>query len=78
MTNGVVLGEIQKGETEKIVVGMNEYKGFKYVDIRLYFQDEEGNWHPTKKGITISPGKVEVLIGLLNKAKQMGVKIECR
>lgn len=38
-----VLGEIQKGETEKLVAGMNEYKGFKYVDIRLYFQDEEGN-----------------------------------
>ena len=64
-----VVGEIQKNETEKITVSLNEYKGFKYVDIRLYFQDKEGSWHPTKKGITVSPGKVNTLIGLLSKAK---------
>ena len=65
MTNeqGIKLGEILKGETEKINVSLNEYKSFKYVDIRLYFQDEEGNWYPTKKGVTISPNKVDALIG---------------
>lgn len=82
MTNeqGIKLGEILKGETEKINVSLNEYKGFKYVDIRLYFQDEEGDWHPTKKGITVSPNKVDALIGLLNKAKQTikEVKAECK
>ncbi|GAN31887.1 MAG: transcriptional coactivator p15 [Candidatus Brocadia sp. AMX2] len=79
MTNeqGVKFGEIQKKEGEKVVVSMKEYKGFDYLDIRTYFLNEKNEWCFTKKGITLPPGKVDILIGLLNKAKQMGVK-ECK
>ncbi|MDN3510836.1 MAG: PC4/YdbC family ssDNA-binding protein [Candidatus Jettenia sp.] len=35
--NGRVLGEIVKNETEKIVIAEKEYKGRKYIDIRIYF-----------------------------------------
>jgi hypothetical protein len=47
---GVMLGEILKSETDKIVVSLKEYKGRKYIDVRTYFQGDDGNYLPTKKG----------------------------
>lgn len=74
MTNeqGVTIGEIPKKEREKIVISVKEYKGFDYLDIRTYFLNDKDEWCFTKKGITLPPGKVDALIGLLNKAKHNG------
>ena len=45
-----VIGEIQKNKREKIIVSTNEYKGFKYVDLRVHYEDEvSGEYKPTKK-----------------------------
>jgi len=50
-----VITEIQKNQKEKIIVSTNEYKGFKYVDLRIHFLDENKNIYvPTKKGIALS------------------------
>ena len=35
-----VIGEIQKNKREKIIVSTNEYQGFKYVDLRVHYEDE--------------------------------------
>lgn len=67
----IVLGEIQKKEGEKIVVSMKEYKGFGYLDIRTFFLDDKNEWRFTKKGITLSPGKIGELVNILQKAKEL-------
>lgn len=64
---GVILGEIVKSETDKIVVSIKEYKGRKYVDVRTFFQGDDGSYLPTKKGVTFSPKFVETMIGILKK-----------
>ena len=47
-----VIGEIQKNKREKIIVSTNEYQGFKYVDLRVHYEDEvSGEYKPTKKGV---------------------------
>lgn len=66
---GTVIGTIPKGEGEQITISKKEYKGFKYVDIRLFFKDSENAWKPTKKGVTVGANKLDVLIGMLSKAK---------
>ena len=66
---GVFLGEIMKSEIDKIVISLKEYKGHKYVDVRTFFQGEDGNWIPTKKGVTISPKFIDTLINILVKGK---------
>ncbi len=71
--DGVVLGEILKSETDKIVISLKEYKGHKYIDVRTFFQDDDGNYLPTKKGITISPKFVDTLINILTKGKVANV-----
>ncbi|GAN35148.1 transcriptional coactivator p15 [Candidatus Brocadia sp. AMX2] len=67
MVEGVMLGEIVKSETDKIVISAKEYKGRKYVDIRTFFQGDDGNYLPTKKGVTFSPKFIEAMIKILQK-----------
>ncbi len=49
-----VVGEMEKGWNEKILFSVSEFKGKKYADIRIYYEDDEGEWKPTKKGVTVS------------------------
>lgn len=63
----VTLGEIQKSDKEKIVVSLKEYQGHKYLDLRIHFLTDAGQWQYTKKGITLNPAKVKNLILLLQK-----------
>ncbi len=48
-----VVAEMEKSWNEKIVFSLSDYKGKNYADIRIYFEDDEGEWKPIKKGITI-------------------------
>ena len=69
-----IIGEIQKNQKEKIIVSTNEYKGNKYVDLRVHYEDEtSGEYKPTKKGISIMPNNVEEVInGILKAMEVMG------
>ena len=49
-----VIYEIPKSASQKIVLGISEFKGQTFADIRVYYE-EAGEWRPTKKGLTISP-----------------------
>ena len=54
---------IQKSDTEQVQLSINEYKGKKYIDIRTFFEADDGEYKPTKKGVTLS-------IGLYNELKE--------
>ncbi len=47
--------ELEKGAGEVIRIGLTEYRGRKYLDARVYFETDEGQWKPTKKGLCLSP-----------------------
>ena len=56
---------IEKNSRESIVVSETEYKGSKYVDVRIFYKDTNGSLKPTRKGVSIRPEKVsELLAGL--------------
>jgi hypothetical protein len=72
----MVIGEIQKG-TDKIMVTVKEFKGKTYVDIRTYFENDQGEMMPTKKGVSLTPENVDDILKLLQEAKKVvaeGVK----
>ncbi|MBN1435054.1 transcriptional coactivator p15/PC4 family protein [Candidatus Fermentibacterales bacterium] len=48
------LAEFEKGE-DLVRVSLTEFHGRQYVDIRLFYMAEDGEWKPTKKGVTLSP-----------------------
>jgi len=69
-----ITGEMEKGWNEKIVFGVSEFKGKNYANIRIYYEDDEGEWKPTKKGISINledfiefKERVEELDGFIQK-----------
>ena len=49
-----VIGEMEKGWNEKIVFSISDFKGKTYANIRIYYEDDESEWKPTKKGVTVS------------------------
>ena len=52
---------IAKNSRESIVVSETEYKGNKYVDVRVFYKDTDGSLKPTRKGVSIRPEKVAEL-----------------
>ncbi len=40
-----------RNENEQIRFCFREYKGRHYLDIRLWFRNQNGGWSPTKKGV---------------------------
>ena len=65
----MVIGEIQKG-TDKIMVTVKEFKGKTYVDIRTYFENDQGEMMPTKKGVSLTPENLDDILKLLQEAKK--------
>jgi len=63
------LGELQKGK-DKIIIALKEFKGKEYIDIRTHFENDDGDWIPTKKGITFSPESLDDMIEILKAAKK--------
>jgi len=65
----MVIGEIERSDTEKLVVELSNYKGRDFVSARIYYLADNGEWRPTKKGITVKPEKVDELIALFQQIK---------
>jgi hypothetical protein len=63
------IGEIQKGK-DKIIVTVKEFKGKQYIDLRTHFENDQGEWIPTKKGISLTPDNLDEMIEFLQKAKK--------
>ena len=45
--------EIPKNSKETIQLNLDEYRGHRLADLRVYYQDEKGSMIPTRKGISI-------------------------
>ena len=64
------IAEIEKNQKERIRVSIEEYKGHKFVDLRVYWQDEAGEWRPGKKGIALNPDIIDEVIEALQIASE--------
>jgi hypothetical protein len=49
-----LIAQFDKNATEVVRVSLTEYRGRKLVDVRVYYSDDEGQYHPTKKGVSLS------------------------
>lgn len=59
-TNDLVnIGQIELTATQKLIFSISNFRGKKYIDIRTWFQDQAGDWKPTKKGIHFSIDKFQ-------------------
>jgi hypothetical protein len=65
----MIIAEIEKNAIERIQITINEYKGHKFVDCRVYYEDDQGEWKPTKKGIALNSEIIDEVVSALKKAK---------
>lgn len=63
-----IIGEFQKNSSEVVKVIVTEYHGHQVIDTRVYFPGKDGEYYPSKKGITLSVNAVDELIPLLRDA----------
>ena len=61
-----VISEITKDNDTVIRITTSEFKGQEYVDVRAYVKNQEGEFIPTKKGITVSKAMLPKLLEGLN------------
>jgi hypothetical protein len=67
---GDIVHQFPKNATEEVRASLTEYKGHKLIDLRIYYEPEDGGERrPTKKGITID-------VGLYPELKKAMMKME--
>jgi len=59
--------DIHKSDDIIVRISENEYRDRKYIDIRQYYKDREGEFRPTKKGVTFSPDLLDDVIESLQE-----------
>lgn len=55
---------------QQIRVGLKEFKGSIYADIRRFYQDRTGEWQPTPKGISVPTHRLQDLIDLVDRVQK--------
>lgn len=49
-----VIHSFPKNPLEEVRASLTVYKGKQYVDLRIYYKGDDGEFHPSKKGLTVS------------------------
>jgi hypothetical protein len=68
----VIAHEFNKNPAELVRVSLVEFKGKRYVDLRLYYDASESeipDWKPSKKGICLSVDLLDELKEAIGKAE---------
>ena len=66
----MIVHEVEKGISEKIVFSLNSFKGESYLHIRIYFQAGGDEWRPTQKGISVSTELIEEIYQGVSKLRE--------
>ena len=62
--------ELERGPTEKLVIGARTFKDRDYIDVRLHWLRDDGEWLPTRKGTTIkSQDELDAIVATLQELR---------
>ena len=53
--------EFPKNTHEVVRIAVTEFRGRTYGDIRVYYEAEDGEWRPSRKGLTLAPDLIPEL-----------------
>ncbi|MBP7551806.1 MAG: transcriptional coactivator p15/PC4 family protein [Spirochaetes bacterium] len=53
---------------EPIIIKLSSFKNSRFLDVRKYFQKEDG-WAPTAKGVTLQLDQIEDFVKIVEKNK---------
>lgn len=65
-----IIAKIEKSSLDEIIVQLTNFRGHDLIDVRIWTKNDVGEKEakPTKKGISLKPDEVSVLIKALQKA----------
>jgi len=66
----VLVRAIDKGLGNRIHVRISRFKERDYLDIRNFYETEDGEWKPTRKGIAVPVEFYDELMDALGAAKE--------
>ena len=67
------IGFIDLTATQKLIFSLSNFRNKQYIDIRTWFQDQSGEWKPTKKGVHFNVDLFENFQTILNSLNQLMV-----
>jgi hypothetical protein len=73
MADDRIIDSFKRNATEEVRATLRTYRGKQYLDVRIYYLDDAGEFKPTKKGINLSVellGELTKMIDKLAKAIQ--------
>lgn len=65
-----IIATIKKNEKEQIQVALAEYRGTTFIDVRVYWENDQGEWLPSKKGIALNKDSIDKVIDALQQASK--------
>ena len=68
-TDEVLVQAIEKGLGSRIHIRLSRFKDRDYLDIRNFYETEDGEWKPTRKGIAVPVDLYDDLMKALTEAK---------
>ena len=76
-TYPIVIAEWPRNSRELVRVSLDRYNNRQTIDIRAWWQDGEGNWRPSRGGLTLSvkhlPALAKGLTAALHRACSLGL-----
>ena len=62
MADAKLLAAIERSDTEQLQISISEYKGKSYLNMRIFYTTDDGaTWLPTKKGVTFTIDRLDLL-----------------
>lgn len=68
-TDEVLVKAIDKGLGNRVHVRVSRFRDRDYLDIRNFYEAEDGEWKPTRKGIAVPVELYDDLMAALGDAK---------
>ena len=65
----ILVRAIDRGLGNRIHIRISEFRDRDYLDIRNYYEDDAGEWKPTRKGIAVPVEFYDELMDALAAAK---------
>ena len=60
------LVDIRKSDSERLRINISEYRGRTFIDLRVWYSTESGEYKPGRAGVSLRPDQIgEVVQGLL-------------
>lgn len=71
----VTIATFERGKGERFAVIWREFEGFHFLDLRVQFE-KEGQWLPTKKGVTVKLRELFSVADALAKACELAKTVQ--